>query len=276
MSVRSIAVLTQFNLEPPIHWGVPNRTLDRDWLLFRLHLMERTSLPSLRSQTYKEFQWVIFLHPNSPLWLREEILQHGSDGIVRSIVEINGFDGIRYGSHLNHILDSSEWLTIKLDSDDLLSRDFVRLANENREPGNYCFEDGAYLDVESKRVFRRHYPNNPFPFRISQRGVSVLDEGHHVIRIDKRIRTNDPMWMQFHHGDNVSPEWKPMKTLRALRVSECFAFPESEQIVDPPCSPLARFLDFVARVWDRGFTFAGWFLSRVIRRIKRALRAGGA
>lgn len=233
---RTVAVLTQFNLEPPSHWNVSNRSLDDAWLEFRLNLLKTTSLPSLIGQTVQDFVWVIFIHPSSPEWLREQLRQGPAEHFRCELVEILGFDGTAYGSRLRAVLSGRKWLTIKLDSDDLLAHNFVERACEEVKDGVYCLEDGAYFDVKRMRAYRRHYPNNPFPFRIGDRGLTVMEEGHHVVHVEYPIRTKDPMWMQFHHGDNVSPDWHPLRGLDSASVTRCFTFPQSGEVLDPQSS----------------------------------------
>lgn len=269
---RSIAVLTQFNLEPPAHWGVSRRFLDRKWLEFRLDLMERTSLPSLRHQTFQEFVWVLFVHPESPSWLRERLKSDTSDGFKREIVEILGYEGVAYGTHLEGVLPGRTWLTIKLDSDDLLARNFIERANRESKLGNYCLEDGAYLDVSTMKAYRRHYPSNPFLFRISERGHSVLDEGHHVVEIDYPLRTQVPMWMQFHHGDNVSPDWRPLRMLARRFVEQQFQFPELVRLQDPPKSSLKRLLVYVRLRKEKTQADFQLLVARGLRLMRRMAR----
>ena len=60
-------VLTRFNV--PGYGAV----LDEDWLLHRLDLFRRFTLPSIDAQTVRSFRWIVFVDSSSPAWLLDEL-----------------------------------------------------------------------------------------------------------------------------------------------------------------------------------------------------------
>jgi hypothetical protein len=266
---RPTLVLTQFNLKPPAHWNVPNRSLDPRWIEYRLELMTQTACKSLAAQTNLEFVHVLFVNPQTGDEHRTRLRSTGLKWPVE-LIAVEGFDGPQYGELLAERFGGNEWLTIRLDSDDMLGNAYVRAAKEFTEIGVYCFEDGIYFEERHLRGYRRRYRNNPFLFRIAPGGNSILDEGHHVIKVSHSIRTPSPMWMQYHHQSNVSPCYLGTKPIPASSLLQHFDL--DPQLLGPDRGVAFTILLrcwLIGRSWLSGIKSSVFRLRRVTGRLLR-------
>lgn len=202
-------LLTRFN----IRTGVPVfRGLDAEWLAHRFELFEQFCLPSVRGQRNQAFEWLVFLDPETPQLYREKILAYSS---WRNFVPVyllspdrsSVIEAVR--SRLEP--ESTHLITSRLDNDDAICADFVRLIQER-----FRGQDREFLNFRSGcvwsegRVYSREDRSNPFISFVekTQHGVKTVWQGEHdslakfgpVVQVE----TPTPAWMQVVHERNLA------------------------------------------------------------------------
>jgi hypothetical protein len=184
-------------LAPLPLWNVDDRHLSSVWLRERLTLFEAICAPSIRSQTCRDFVWLVYIDSRSPEWLGEAIKTAGGRPVHASRFLAHD----EFCSTVEDALDGDVWLTTRLDSDDALARDYVERVQSTSFDEYLCFIGGAVLDLRRGRVAARRYESNPFLSRWARRGT-VLDANH----LEAEPLTSlegPPAWLQVFHGDNV-------------------------------------------------------------------------
>lgn len=201
-------LLTRFNL-PSL--GAESIVRAQDgWLADRSELFERWCLPSVRSQSSKKFQWIIYFDPQSPTWLldrirdswgpgtftpffREEVSQNELLADIRAITGAQG----------------ATLLTTNIDNDDALATDFVDRvqAAAPREARAAIFLVNGLITRDGD-VYRHRDRHNAF--------CSVTEPwaGAKTCWLDWHVSLGNhmpvievggaPAWLQVVHGKNVS------------------------------------------------------------------------
>ncbi len=171
-------ILTPFNIQvrPPL-----NKGLDEAWLRHRIRLFRKFCLPSVVRQTCQAFEWLLFLHPDSPKWLCDELdglredcpnmRMHPVDSIGHPVVGSIGRDAIPYIQSLVSAEDLP-LITTRLDNDDVILCHFVELVQQ------------AAVDYEGVLVFPRG-----FCFRASDNKVSTQNDRYNQFISYVEVRT---------------------------------------------------------------------------------------
>lgn len=216
-------ILTRFNL---LLWnkdktGSPVRTIK--WLEHRFALFERYCLPSVRSQSCKNFLWIVLFDSTTPDRFKDKIADYQKDcpQFVPVFVEP---DNGRYFANIfqeevRRRLPDSEIgrvVTTYLDNDDALNVKMVEdLQNrvEALHNGTFIFyTDGYQYFTDERYLMQIYYKKNHF--------VSVIEGGekeqvktiygygsHYYIDKIKDVRieyvSNEPMWCHVVHEKNM-------------------------------------------------------------------------
>lgn len=214
-------VITRFNMPFP-----GGKYLDRDWLRQRFDLCDMFCFPSLRTQTCREFSWLILFHMRLPVEFYDRIAYYavGVDVIPHFTTKPDPI-GMRRAL-CEHWETEPEWIiTTRLDSDDALSRDHIERVQNAAQAGRREFLEFPRGWVWSEgNVTPRTYPKNPFlslvePFDGFQTAYCVP---HPRAADAAPVRTVDdrPAWLQVVHGGNVSNrvprasgDWRPAEAL---------------------------------------------------------------
>jgi hypothetical protein len=201
-------LLTRFNL-PSV--GVESIIRAREgWLRDRVELFERYCLPSVRGQTNQQFNWLVYLDPESPVWLKDRIARLSADGIFTPLYRAS-VSRKELASDVHSVSGAhrSQLLTTNLDNDDALANDFVeRLqgADPPDEATAIYLVDG--LIKRGNRVFRRTDRRNAFcsvretwdgPVTCWADWHNLLGERMAVLEVE-----GEPAWLQVIHDFNVS------------------------------------------------------------------------
>src|SRR5262245_39376143 len=125
MNIFSHILLTRFNVS--CEWGrgiVPGV----EWMKRRFQLFETFTIPSLQSQTNRNFKWLVFFHVSTPDEFRTKIadLARRGDFIARYVDRINLCDpfpahGIMPFIEAARDEDSEFLITSRIDNDDAIS-----------------------------------------------------------------------------------------------------------------------------------------------------------
>lgn len=216
-----IVCLTRFNLEIPSFCEDGERLcLNEEYLNSRFDIFEKYTLPSMMAQTEDIFSWIIMFHKDTPLKFRKKI-----DSYVASCPQIipwylSAEEGIGYvaitSDYLKETYPNQKVITIRLDNDDVLNRDFLKRTKEfflyNDVVKVYSTENGLQYDTEHHRVLRYRYPCNHFLSmyeRTDAKDNNILCFDHSLIRdyfSQEQLRIEDnhiPMWVEIISGTNV-------------------------------------------------------------------------
>lgn len=201
--------------------GSPVRTIK--WLEHRFALFERYCLPSVKSQTIKDFVWIVLFDSTTPDRFKDKIADYQNEcsqfvpvfvepdngryfaNIFQEEVRRRLPDG-RCGRVLTTYLDNDDALNIKM-VEDLQSR------IELHPNGTFIFyTDGYQFFTDDHFLMRIHYKKNHFVSVIEgdskDQVKTIYGYGSHYY-IDKikdvRIEyvSNEPMWCQVVHEKNM-------------------------------------------------------------------------
>jgi len=117
-------LLTRFNLPTP---GVESLVRAQEgWLRKRVDLFETYCVPSVLSQTNRQFHWIIYFDPESPEWLREKIATFEAQRVFSPIFR-ESVSPVQLIQDLRTVTGArgATLLTTNLDNDDGLAVDFV-------------------------------------------------------------------------------------------------------------------------------------------------------
>lgn len=213
-------ILTRFNL---LLWNKDKsggKVRSIKWLEHRFSLFERFCLPSIKSQTCQEFEWIVLLDSSTPEKYKERITDYQREcpQLVPVFVEpIRGrYFAEIFRREIVKRLKADRVVSTYLDNDDALNVRFVEDLQHRAlavSEGTFInYNDGYQYYSEDRYMMGIHYPTNHFvsvvekgdPYTI--RGIFGYG-GHARIRNIKGVRIehvrNMPMWCEVVHGKNM-------------------------------------------------------------------------
>jgi len=205
-------ILTRFNLATPgREHAIRNRP---GWLAERFDLFERICLPSVASQTCRDFRWVIYFDKDTPEPFRSRIEE------LRQVVPFTPyFTGLFRSEGWNRSVgelfpDRTPYLlTTRLDNDDALAVDYVERVQEavrGREaeaPLSVNITQGYVRSGPA--LYQLSHPSNAFFSRFCAWNADMV-MATSILHMD--IANRGPViqlggpggWLQVVHGSNVS------------------------------------------------------------------------
>jgi len=182
------------------------------WVDYRMGLFYKYCLPSVKAQTYKEFDWWFLVHPEFP----------GFEGHHKEVLERHGRilwieapwkeNQVEVADALSKTYNKRWICSTKIDSDDIIRNNYIELTRSVMSEQEawitfYC----GYM-MKNNHVASRNFVENPFVsyveyadpmksvFRVSHIHVEsdAKDRNVPLIRIE-----NVPGWIQVDHGDNI-------------------------------------------------------------------------
>lgn len=221
-----------------------------DWLEKRFELFEKYTLPSVSSQTCRDFHWHIYFDDQTPPKYKDRI-----DAAISSCPQIVPIftESWDYNNVRDDILqDSNEKyiLSTRLDNDDIVSSSFIfetQQASRQAQPGDFLVPlNGAILAGD--KLYWRRDGSNPFSSVLESREVlnSIWSTPHTEYAKWGRVLTygKEVLWIQVVHGGNVS------NRIRGYRVSNSSLVGFDEGVVGPIAAP-----SIVTVMADRLFGF---------------------
>lgn len=206
-------ILTRFNVLMP-GWN-SQINLDPKWLDGRFSLFEDICLPSVASQKNQHFDWLVFFDSKTPAKYKEKINSLVKTYAFRPIyVDIFDLNEISVNIFKDYSGDNM-LLSSRLDSDDVLSIDYVEkvnsIASKRHSKCVINFDNGAILfSKNSKRLLYQYEDkSNPFTSLLEPCTAdltTILAVKHtelHAFAEVVHIK-GKPMWLQVVHGGNVS------------------------------------------------------------------------
>lgn len=208
-------IITRFNDYFPC-LPDPNLGLDEKWLAARLKLLEDIAIPSIESQTDQDFLWILKCHPKTPMWAKK--ILNKKNFIVSYEKEVHNLitkqASISFAKIIRKSTRNKNIITTRLDSDDAISKDHIKLVKENIKSGMfYDFEKGIvkinndyYLHSKNGTSQFCSYMERPDELR------TVYCKIHPEISEAECIKNKTYFgWMQNHHDTNITIELKKGK-----------------------------------------------------------------
>lgn len=171
-------ILTRFNL---LLWNKAKngrKVRSTKWLEHRFSLFEKYCLPSIKSQTCQDFEWIVLFDSMTPDSFKERITEYQKDCSQLIPVFVEPENGWRFAeifrTEMVKRLCAKRVVSTYLDNDDALNVSFVedlqhRVCSMN--DGTFIFYDEGYQYYKGKKYMMRIvYTKNHF--------VSVVEDGN--------------------------------------------------------------------------------------------------
>lgn len=208
MTTVNHVVLTRFNLPTPGPEAMVRA--QENWLRNRIELFETFTVPSMRLQSTRAFQWLVYLDPESPSWLTSRMALLSEEGLFHAAYrEVVTWRDVVSDSRELFPERGDLLLTTNLDNDDAVAVDFVERLQSlaKRRPGRALYlMNGLVLQDDS--VYLRRDPSNAFCSVAESwdKPVTAWRDWHTLLHthIPVAVEAGKPAWLQVVHGQNVS------------------------------------------------------------------------
>lgn len=212
-----VVLLTRFNLPTP---GKEHLIRAQEgWLVERLALFERYTVPSVRCQT-TPVSWLVYLDPESPAWLLDAMARWQAEGLLHPVMrevvgppdvaaDLEAFTGVGAGDRV---------VTANLDNDDGLARDFAARvsAADPRRPIPVAVYVSRGLIRRGDELYEVRDRFNAFcaVAEPAAQPVTCWSEWHNLMPQRMPVVEVDggPGWLQVVHGRNVSNRVRGRRT----------------------------------------------------------------
>jgi hypothetical protein len=201
-------LLTRFNLPST---GVERSIREQEgWLANRVGLFDRYCVPSVRAQTNRNFNWIVYFDPQSPDWLKDRVRQYAATGLFTPVYRPSVSREELLGDIRSVVAGEGHSLvTTNLDNDDALATDFIdRVQALPRQPLRTAVFLTTGLIKRSSRLYLRVDRDNAFctvtePW---DSPVTCWADWHVLLRRSMPVieQAGAPAWLQVVHGENVS------------------------------------------------------------------------
>lgn len=213
-------ILTRFNL---LLWNKDKenkKVRSKEWLEHRFFLFENYCLPSIKSQTCQDFEWIVLFDSSTPEGYKERItcFQKKCPQLIPVFVEpLKGrYFADLFRAEIVGRLCAKRVVSTYLDNDDALNVRFVediqQRATSLKDRTFVFYDDGFQFYTDYNYMMRIHYPKNHF--------VSVVEDGnpgsvkgifgygsHYYINIIDGVKIehvkSQPMWCEVIHEKNM-------------------------------------------------------------------------
>ena len=231
-------IITRFNLRAKEWQFTKNSTkvLDENWLKNRFELFEKYCLPSLLSQTNKNFEWVIYFDTETPAFYKDkiEVYRQKLPNLIPVFVENMELFLPSIQAHIKN--NNQEYvITTRLDNDDCVSKYFVDEIQKNFNKQTYealDFVDGYSLQISPDfKLGKKRHLYNPFISLVEkkQNPTSVWSRSHTSWKRETRIKRilNNRIWMVIIHQENKVNEFDGYGKVNAEEIFQDFIMDEA-------------------------------------------------
>lgn len=231
-------VITRFNLKLSDAFNADKRgvsTQSDEWLSHRFSLFEQYCLPSLASQTNKDFTWFLLFDESTPDKYRERVEQ--AKTVCPQIVAyyIEEAADVLSDVFAQIDTDTDVLITTRIDNDDAFRDDALQVIRDQLKTAHsdlcVSFRFGYLYDGSFAEVISHKY--NPFSslieFRKTNGFVTIFGATHgriHKLAKFKQIKTS-PYWLMVVHDRNVANKmpveyrnynlWKPRRLKKYIK-----------------------------------------------------------
>lgn len=208
MPVLDHVILTRFNLPSSGHEALVRA--GEGWLRQRVFLFERYCLPSVRTQSFRNFRWIIYFDPLSPAWLKDRIQCWREFGALAPVFRSSVSREEMFGDIRAVLGDQgSGIITTNLDNDDALAVDALQRLQAEPWIGK---RTALFLECglirRDQQLFLHRDPHNAFCSVRESWEAPVFCWAAQHNRIGAIMPVHGikgaPGWLQVIHGTNVS------------------------------------------------------------------------
>jgi len=211
-------LITRFNLRKE-NWTTTKSNepvLTDVWLKNRFELFEMYCLPSVKAQSNKNFEWLIFFDTTTPDEYKERISKIATNFPQFKPVYSDGMDPyIGMAQDIVAHCESPYIITTRLDNDDCVSVDFIDTIQSDFTSQEYeCLDyvDGYTLQIVPKvRLGEKLHYYNPFNSLVEKNDQpkTVLHRRHSQWKKEKRINRirGKRIWLSIIHFENKVNEF---------------------------------------------------------------------
>jgi hypothetical protein len=270
-------VITQFNLR-----NLPNsnNSSHENWIKWtqnRIVIFKEYCLPSLADQTSMNFIWLLYFDEDS----RKEFMPFMDELSAVPFIRIcycsrNEDFQESYIREVKKRADKdAAWiLTTRIDNDDCLHRDAIKVIQQNFTEKNrflISLASGYVMSARDKTLSHYFYPMSPFLTLIEKNDAEikgVFEKGHtkwDELRLfiyreiwleyfnrkarKSRFILKNPLWIQIVHGENISNSfYRGLPVLRNIKLDD-FSIPYASKKLS--LKVLSRYAHYVT--WKRYF-----------------------
>lgn len=213
-------LLTRFNI---LLWrqdkeGKKVRTTK--WLEHRFSLFEKYCLPSIKSQTCLDFEWIVLFDSMTPDSFKDKIACYQKDCPQLIPVFVEPENGFRFAEifkdEIIKRLKAKRVISTYLDNDDALNIGFVEDLQHRittvSDGTFFYYDEGYQYYTEDQFMMQIHYPRNHFVSVVEQgdaatvKGVYGYGRHYYIDSIEgakiEHIK-NKPMWCEVVHEKNI-------------------------------------------------------------------------
>lgn len=229
-------LITRFNL--PLAWTKDKNnvsTLTEEWLEHRYELFMRYCLPSVVSQTSKDFIWVLLFHDKTPEKYRRKNEELEKEYPFCRFCylddeQANSLTGYLDGLVKDNIRTDTEYvITTRLDNDDSIAVDFIkeiaRVAKMNESKECYAINPlhGLQYFADYNMSMSVNYPKSHFSSivePVSESYRTAYGYNHNRLKHSCEVyqtAKGKVMWMEVCHATNVSNDARLRWALRPMR-----------------------------------------------------------
>lgn len=212
--LRKIIILTRYNL--PLTFSSNQNQfnpLDTGWLEHRSSIFREICCRSIDNQSYKNFDWFIGFHENTPEIYLKNLPQNAIpikaaslEDFLRTVKQcVSGYDALA---------------SLRLDNDDAISVDFLLnldyyfdffiKSDLLGEKSALNYRSGVELKLQEKELLDRDFPGSSFVTLFEKKsgdGFDTVLKYHHA-HIHKSVTVTNmptlkPMWLISIHDKNV-------------------------------------------------------------------------
>lgn len=139
------------NISTP--FGPPGAYLDASWLEHRFRLFETFTLPSIDAQTSKNFDWLVYSHPDTPEAFARRLESYCQSRPMHIVLSEDFDEHIARSSVLERARsDTSHLITSRVDNDDALGKTFLETVQSK-----FCGQDAAFLNFDLGLELRKQH-----------------------------------------------------------------------------------------------------------------------
>lgn len=210
-----LVLLTRFAIQPDSELGLFEEDgkfqsgihRSNSWFEHRLQIFEKFCLPSVLGQTDKNFRWCLFVDSRLAEQKKKRLLNSlAGTGELIEVIPGETLDGCvrrTFG------VSGETFDAVRLDSDDMISRDFVSTLKRYSGQGDGVnLLHGVEYDVLKKTLTHRLIRSNPFLLLASKGDDHIFSYRNHVEVGQKRqlrnVLTSRPMYCRIIHGRNTA------------------------------------------------------------------------
>lgn len=207
----------QYEGKPSMYEGNPS------WLRNRIDIFKKYCLNSFNNQTDSAYHLFLYCDSETPSKYKKELLEiEKSSNVITIIWDLSKFnwkyskeekEGLKKSILKNYKKvrknNSEEIICSRFENDDIPDLRYVEFVKQCHEHYNIIsLGKGIYWDINTNQFLDSTFPTGPF---ISVKStldnfISPLEDEHHNY-ITKRsgfpVITEEPLWVQVIHGENV-------------------------------------------------------------------------